>query len=148
MPKHSETRILPYTPQQLFDLVAGIDRYPEFLPWCKGARILELHDNIIIADLIIGYKMFQEKFTSEVMLHEPSAIEVIYKSGPLAHLSNKWKFKPSGNGSCELSFEVDFDFQSSLLKAAMGMFFDKAILKMVAAFEVRAEELYGPKNNQ
>ncbi|HEU0118760.1 MAG TPA: type II toxin-antitoxin system RatA family toxin [Alphaproteobacteria bacterium] len=142
MPQHSETRFLPYTPQQLFDLVADIGRYPEFLPWCKGARILKRDGDVVTADLIIGYKMFQEKFKSEVTLDVPRKIAVRYLSGPLAHLTNEWGFKPSGKG-CDLSFHVDFDFHSSILGAAMEMFFDKAILKMVAAFEERAKELYG-----
>lgn len=143
MPHHQEKRVLSYTPDQLFDLVAGIERYPEFLPWCKAARILERSDNIVTADLIIGYKMFQEKFTSVVTLDRPHSISVQYKSGPLAHLSNQWGFKPVGKNACELSFHVDFDFRSSLLRSAMEMFFDKALLKMVAAFEERAKALYG-----
>src|SRR5262249_46581558 len=141
MPRHSETRILPYMPAQLFDLVAGVDRYPEFLPWCKAARILEHNEGMIKADLIIGYKMFQEKFTSVVTLDRPKAISVQYMSGPLSRLSNEWHFAPSGKNGCALSFEVDFDFQSPLLRAAMEMFFNKALRKMVAAFEERAREL-------
>ena len=140
--RHSETRFLPYTPEQLFDLVAGIERYPEFLPWCKGARILERNEDAIKADLIIGYKMFQEKFTSFVTLNRPKAISVQYMSGPLSRLTNEWQFAPA-KGGCELSFQVDFDFQSPLLRAAMEMFFDKALRKMVMAFEERAGELYG-----
>lgn len=143
MPSHSEKRLLPYKPEQLFDLVAAIEKYPEFLPWCKAARILEHTDNIVTADLIIGYKMFQEKFTSVVTLNRPEAITVDYKSGPLAHLTNQWGFKAVGAGKCELAFHVDFDFRSGLLRSAMEMFFDKAIVKMVAAFEARAQELYG-----
>jgi coenzyme Q-binding protein COQ10 len=146
MPKHSETCILPYRPEQLFDLVAGVERYPEFLPWCKGARILERHDGEIKADLIIGYKMFREKFTSVVTLDRPRRISVKYMSGPLAHLTNEWTFTPAGKDGCALGFEVDFDFRSSLLRAAMEMFFDKALRKMVAAFEERAKELYGEKD--
>ena len=141
MPKHSEKRILPYTPGQLFDLVAAVDRYPEFLPWCKAARILRRDEDGLTADLVIGYKIFTEKFRSEVALKRPSAIEVRYLSGPLSHLQNRWEFRPKGGG-CELSFDVDFDFRSSLLGAAMEMFFDKAILKMVGAFEARAAALY------
>ncbi len=141
MPRHHETRILPYTHEQLFDLVASVDRYPEFLPWCRGARILERHEGEIKADLIIGYKMFQEKFTSVVTLDRPRAISVKYMSGPLSHLSNEWGFKPV-KGGCEISFKVDFDFRSPLLRAAMEMFFDKALSKMVTAFEARAQELY------
>jgi coenzyme Q-binding protein COQ10 len=115
-------------------LVASVERYPEFLPWCKAARILKRDEHEMTADLIIGYKIFTEKFRSE---------EVRYLSGPLSHLRNRWEFKPMGKNACELFFEVDFDFQSLLLGAAMNMFFDKAILKMVAAFEARAAELYG-----
>jgi len=143
MPQHNEKRILPYTPEQLFDLVAGIEYYPEFLPWCKAARILERTDKAVTADLIIGYKMFQEKFTSLVTLKRPHMISVQYKSGPLAHLSNQWVFKPAGGAGCELSFAVDFDFRSPLLRGAMQLFFDKALIKMVQAFEVRAKKLYG-----
>lgn len=145
MPRHHENRVLPYKPEQLFDLVAAVDRYPEFLPWCKGVRILERNEGEIKADLIIGYKMFQEKFTSEVLLNRPHAILVKYMSGPLSRLANEWHFKPDGKGGCALSFQVDFDFRSPLLKAAMEMFFDKALTKMVAAFEARAQELYGNK---
>jgi coenzyme Q-binding protein COQ10 len=143
MPQHKETRILPYKPDQLFDLVADVGRYPEFLPWCKGARVLARSETSITADLIIGYKMFQEKFTSVVALDRPRAISVRYMSGPLSHLSNQWEFSPDRQGGCKLSFYVDFDFRSSLLKSAMEMFFDKALRKMVAAFEERARELYG-----
>jgi coenzyme Q-binding protein COQ10 len=143
MPQHQETRFLPYSAAQMFDLVAAIDRYPEFLPWCKEARILSSNSNIVIADLIIGYKLFQEKFTSEVTLDRPRSIGVHYRSGPLSHLSNAWEFKPKGRKGCEISFHVDFDFRSPLLRAAMGVFFDKALSKMVAAFEARADELYG-----
>lgn len=145
MPQHKETRLLPYTPDQLFDLVASVERYPDFLPWCKGARILERTDSLILADLIIGYKMFQEKFTSEVRLDRPHSIGVTYRSGPLSHLTNQWTFRPAAGGHCEISFHVDFDFRSSLLRVAMESFFDKALLKMVAAFEARAEQLYGPR---
>ena len=142
MPKHSEKRVLPYTAVQLFDLVADIGRYPEFLPWCKAARILETSDSLIKADLIIGYKMFQEKFTSLVTLKRPTLVSVEYISGPLAHLTNRWEFCEVGE-QCELSFHVDFDFTSPLLRSVMEMFFDKALLKMMGAFELRAQQLYG-----
>jgi len=146
MPQHKETRVLPYTPQQLFDLVADVQRYPEFLPWCKAARVTKRTDRMITADLIIGYKMFNEKFTSEVMLDAPHSISVRYMSGPLSHLHNQWEFKPV-KGGCELIFHVDFDFHSSLLRSAMELFFDKALLKMVTAFEKRAGELYDRSAN-
>ena len=142
MPRHQEKRILPYTPQQMFDLVAGVEHYPEFLPWCRGARIKERKGNTITADLIIGYKVFQEKFTSVVTLDRPSKISVEYVSGPLSRLANEWEFRASGKG-CEVSFHVDFDFHSPFLSSVMEIFFDKALSKMVAAFEARAAQIYG-----
>ena len=145
MPQHQETRFLPYSAEQIFDLVADIESSPAFLPWCKTARILSRGKGVIIADLVIGYKIFQEKFTSEVRLDRPCAIAVSYRSGPLSHLSNVWQFKPKGRKGCEVSFQVDFDFHSPLLRAAMNVFFDKALSKMVEAFEKRASALYGER---
>jgi len=139
---HDETRFLPYSPGQLFDLVADVERYPEFLPWCKGARVLTRAGDTVTADLVIGYKMFRETFTSEVTLDRPRAISVAYRSGPLAHLTNAWQFAPAPGG-CDLSFHVTFDFRSRLLSAAMEPFFDKALSRMAEAFEKRAQELYG-----
>ena len=127
----------------MFDLVADIERYPAFLPWCKDARILSRDQGVVLADLVIGYQFFHEKFTSEVTLDRPRAIGVHYRSGPLSHLSNAWEFAPKGRKGCEVSFHVDFDFHSPLLRAAMSVFFDKALSKMVSAFEARAKALYG-----
>src|ERR1700688_4811277 len=104
MPIHAEHRRLSYTPEQLFDLVADIERYPEFLPWCKGARVLNRDADTMTADLIIGYKMVQQKFTSVVALDRPRTISVKYLSGPLAHLKNRWEFRPAGDGGCDLFF--------------------------------------------
>jgi coenzyme Q-binding protein COQ10 len=143
MPQHQETRLLPYSADQMFDLVAGIECYPEFLPWCKDARIKSGDKNGVVADLIIGAGLFHEKFTSHVTFDRPRAITVRYCSGPLSHLSNAWCFKSKGSKSCEISFAVDFDFRSPILRAAMTVLFDKAFKKMVAAFEARAKELYG-----
>jgi coenzyme Q-binding protein COQ10 len=144
MPEHKETRRLSFRPEQLFDLVADIERYPEFLPWCLGARILTREGNAVTADLIIGYKMFREKFTSHVTLDRPRAITVAYHSGPLAHLTNQWEFTPAGKG-CDLSFHVAFDFHSRMLASVMEPFFDKAMGRMAEAFEKRAGELYGAR---
>jgi coenzyme Q-binding protein COQ10 len=143
MPKHKEIRTLPYSAEQMFDLVADIENYPHFLPWCKSARLLSRSSKTVHADLVIGYKFFQEKFTSEVTLDRPHAIMVNYRSGPLSHLSNEWKFKAKGKKGCQLTFSVDFDFHSPFLRAAMNVFFDKALTRMVAAFEKRAQDLYG-----
>ena len=145
MPKHQEKRALPFKPEQLYDLVADIARYPEFLPWCKGARIIKREGNVVTADLIIGYKMLREKFTSHVLLDPPRRISVEYLSGPLSNLKNEWGFQPNTRGGCDLSFDVDFDFRSKVLGGMMEMFFEKAISKMAEAFEKRAQELYGSK---
>jgi len=143
MPKHEEMRSLPYSAKQMFDLVAEIEKYPDFLPWCKRAEILSREGKRVVADLVIGYKIFQEKFTSEVVLNRPHSIIVHYRSGPLSHLSNSWEFKSLGQKKCELSFQLDFDFHSTFLRTTMNLFFEKALSKMVACFEVRAKELYG-----
>jgi coenzyme Q-binding protein COQ10 len=145
MPKHEETRLLPYRPEQLFDLVADIARYPEFLPWCKSARIVKRDGDLVTADLVIGYKMLRERFTSAVTLAPPQRISVAYLSGPLAHLRNEWQFRPAPKGGCALHFHVDFDFRSRLLGGMMELFFEKALSKMATAFEARAGELYGPR---
>src|SRR5216683_3065731 len=98
MPTHAEQRILPYTPEQLFALVADIERYPEFLPWCVGARIRERKPDLIVADLIIGFRMFRERFTSRVALDPPGRIDVSYTEGPFRYLNNHWVFDPVAGG--------------------------------------------------
>lgn len=142
MPTHAETRVLPYTPDQLFDLVADIERYPEFLPWCLAARIRSRSEEIVVADLVIGFKMFRERFTSRVTLDRPGQIGVEYVEGPLRYLNNEWRFLPHSHG-CELDFSVDFEFRSKVLQSVIGALFDQAFQRMVAAFEIRAEALYG-----
>jgi coenzyme Q-binding protein COQ10 len=142
MPEHHETRVLPYSPAELFDLVADVEHYPDFLPWCKAARVVEPGDKKIIADLVIGYKLLTEKFRSEVALDRPRSITVKYLSGPLSHLTNQWEFKPKGINACTLSFHVSFDFHNPLLRSAMQLFFDKALVKMMQAFEERAAQLH------
>lgn len=147
MPTHAEKRILPYTPEQLYALVADVERYPEFLPWCLSCRIThqEPKDNIIYADLIIGYKMIREKFGSKVVLIEPDTIRVEYLHGPMKYLSNKWEFLPHESGGCLLDFYVDFEFRNPLLQKMMGAFFNEIVRRMVSAFETRAQDLYGLK---
>ncbi len=143
MPTHAEKRFLPYTPDQLFDLVIGIDRYPEFLPWCLGCRIRRREgDDLVVADMIIGFKMFRETFTSRVRSERPDLIHVSYEDGPFKYLNNHWKFIPAEGGT-EIDFYVDFEFRSRVLQAAIGAVFNEAVKKMIAAFEKRAHELYG-----
>ncbi len=143
MPTHAEKRKLPYTPEQLFDLVAAVDLYPQFLPWCLASRITKRDGNVFYADLIIGYKMVREKFGSKVTALRPDHIHVEYLSGPMKYLSNHWRFLPEKDGSCTIDFYVDFEFKNIVLQNLMGVFFDKAVSKMVQAFEDRAKDLYG-----
>jgi coenzyme Q-binding protein COQ10 len=145
MPTHAEQRVLPYTQDQLFDLVADIERYPEFLPWCAGARIRKrLPDGTLEADLIIGFKMFRERFTSIVKPDRANnRIDVSYLEGPFRYLNNHWKFHTEGENCTRVDFFVDFEFRSALLQKVIGVLFNEAVRRMVAAFESRARQLYG-----
>ena len=142
MPTHAEHRVLPYSAEQLFDLVADIERYPEFLPWCIGARIKEKQPDLIVADLIIGFKVFRERFTSRVVLDPPRKIDVTYAEGPFRYLDNHWTFTPVPKG-CRIDFFVDFEFKSRLMQKVIEVLFSEAVRRMVGAFEKRARDLYG-----
>ena len=142
MPTHAERKVLRYTPEQMFDLVADVRRYPEFLPWCAGARVLSRTESELIADLTIGFKMFRETFRSRVTLESPHHIHVTYENGPFRYLNNHWRFNPAPQG-CEVDFFVDFEFKSRLLQLAIGVVFNEAVRLMVRAFERRAMALYG-----
>jgi coenzyme Q-binding protein COQ10 len=144
MPTHAEKRLLPHTPEQMFDLVADIERYPEFLPWCVGLRVRKREGNVVLADMMIGFKMLRERFTSRVILdRERLRIDVAYAEGPFKYLNNHWIFEPT-SGGCEIDFFVDFEFHSRILQKAMGVVFNEAVGLMVHAFEKRAREIYGP----
>lgn len=142
MPTHAEKKILRHTPEQMFDLVADVRRYPEFLPWCVGARILSRDEQLLVADLTIGFKMFRETFRSRVGLERPGHIHVTYETGPFRYLNNHWRFSPVPQG-CEVDFFVDFEFRSRILQMAIGVVFNEAVRLMVRAFERRAMALYG-----
>ncbi len=144
MPIHKEKRLLPYSAQQLYDLVIDIERYPEFLPWCLGARVRTRREELIVADLIIGFKVFRERFTSRVMPNAAEQrIDVTYAEGPFKYLENHWVFEEHPQG-CEIDFYVDFEFRSKLLQKVIETLFHEAVRRMVAAFETRARDLYGP----
>ncbi|UCH73007.1 MAG: type II toxin-antitoxin system RatA family toxin [Rhodospirillales bacterium] len=144
MATHAERRVLPYRPDQMFDLVARVDRYPEFLPWCLGARIRSRQENVIVADLIIGFRGIRERFTSRVLLDRSQMrIDVAYLDGPFRYLNNHWIFNARPNDACEIDFFVDFEFRSRILQRIMGLLFNEAIRRMVSAFEARAADLYG-----
>ena len=143
MPTHAEKRVLPHTPDQMFDLVADVDRYPEFLPWCIGSRVRRRRGNTIVADLVIGFKMIRERFTSEVKLApEDKRIDVRYLEGPFKYLNNTWVFYEHEKG-CMVDFYVDFEFRTRFLQRMMEPLFNEAVRRMVKAFEARADQLYG-----
>lgn len=143
MPTHAERKRLPYSPQQLFDLVADIERYPEFLPWCVGSRVREKKGNTIVGDLLIGYRMVRERFTSKIVLDRPRHIDVSYSEGPFRYLTNHWEFVPEKDGGCTIDFYVDFEFRSRVLQKIIEVLFNEAVKRMVGAFEARARKLYG-----
>jgi coenzyme Q-binding protein COQ10 len=141
---HTETRVLPYTVDQMFDLVADVARYPEFLPWCVGARIREQTDEMLLADLMIGFKMVRERFSSKVWLDRSARrIDVEYINGPFRTLQNHWTFVPTAQGGCRIEFFLEFEFSSLVLQKLIGMLFHEAVRRMVTAFETRAKQLYG-----
>ena len=149
MPTHAEKRILPYTPDQLFDLVADVERYPEFLPWAVACRIRKREGDVFFADLVIGFKMVRERFTSRVALDRAAKrIDVSYSEGPFKYLNNHWIFSPAPEGGTEIDFYVDFEFRSKLLQGIMGALFNEAVKLMVGAFEKRAGDLYGQSGRQ
>lgn len=146
MPTHAEQRVLPYQPMQLFELVADVEKYPQFLPWCLAARVRTRREDEVVADLIIGFKMIRERFTSRVRLNPPARrIDVSYQEGPIKYLQNHWVFLPHDQG-CMIDFYIDFEFHSRLLQSVMQPLFNEAVKRMVRAFESRAESLYGPPN--
>lgn len=142
MPTHAEQRTLPYTADQLYGLVADIERYPEFLPWCVAVRMKKDTETLKEADLVIGFRMFRETFTSRVDLEPGKRIDVTYLSGPLKYLNNHWRFFPVDEG-CIIDFYVDFEFKNRLFQSLVGALFNEAVSRMVRAFEARAHELYG-----
>lgn len=142
MPKHSETRRLPYTPEQMFDLVADVKHYPEFLPWVSAMRVRQDSDTATLADMIVGFKGLRETFTSKVEKERPSRIHVEYIDGPLKYLHNDWRFRPDGEG-CAVDFVVDFAFKNRVFEMLAGQVFGMALRKMIGAFEERAAQLYG-----
>ena len=143
MTVHAERRVIRHSPQELYDLVADVRSYPQFLPWCLAARIRHADRYMLAADLIIGFQMFRERFTSHVDLNpEQLEIDVKYAEGPFKYLTNKWRFLPHPEG-CEIDFYVDFEFNSRLLQSVIETLFTEAVRRMVMAFEGRADDLYG-----
>ncbi|WP_010163814.1 type II toxin-antitoxin system RatA family toxin [Sphingomonas sp. PAMC 26617] len=142
MPRHSETRHLPYTPEQMFDMVADVGRYPEFLPWVSQIRVRSRSETQLVADMIVGFKGLRETFTSKVEMVRPDRIHVDYLDGPLKYLRNEWLFRPEPQG-CAVDFTVDFAFKNRVFEMLAGQVFGTALRKMIGAFEDRAKVLYG-----
>ncbi len=147
MPGIREVRRLPYTAEQMFDLVADVGRYAEFLPWVVATRIKSDSEAEMVADMLVGFKALREKFTSKVLKQRHEEIEVMYLDGPLKDLDNTWRFKDLPEGGCEVDFCVEFAFRNRVFEALAGQYFDRAFRKMVGAFEARAEQLYGSNNS-
>jgi coenzyme Q-binding protein COQ10 len=149
MPTHSETRALPYSAQQMYDLVADVASYPKFLPWCAAARVRSVTPRgdceVMQADLVISFKVFREQFGSRVTLCPgQKKIDTEYIDGPFKHMKSNWSFADTQTG-CEVSFHVDFEFRNAILQKVIGLVFNEAMQRIVRAFEMRARELYSTR---
>ena len=142
MPRHHEVRRMPYTAAQMFDLVADVGRYAEFLPWVSAIRVRSDTPAELVADMIVGFKGLRETFTSKVEKERPARVHVDYLDGPLKYLRNDWQFRDV-DGGCEVTFDVDFAFKNRLFERLAGQVFHAALRRMIGAFETRAAQLYG-----
>lgn len=147
MPGIRETRRLPYSTEQMFDLVADVGRYAEFLPWVIATRVRSDTETELVADMVVGFKSLRESFTSRVTKARPREIAVHYLDGPLSDLDNVWTFRAVDDHTCEIDFLVEFTFKNRLFEKIAGQYFDRAFRKMVEAFETRAAQLYGSSNS-
>lgn len=144
MLRHIEQKHLPYTPEQMFDLVADVGRYQEFAPWCIASRVSRREsERVFYADLVVGYKMLRERFSSRVLLDRPDEISIEYLKGPLKNLRNHWRFIRQPDNSCLIDFAVEFEFHNVALQTLANMFFNEVVKRMVGAFEARARQIYG-----
>lgn len=146
MPRHEETRDLPFAANDLFDLVADVKSYPDFLPWCRNARLYRQREDGFMADLVIGFKIYKETFTSRVRLDRPRHIHVDYIRGPLRYLKNDWWFEEQVDGRTNVHFIVDFEFKNPVFQRLVGLLFEEAVSHMVSAFEERARKVL-PRND-
>ena len=138
---------MPYSPEQMFDLVADVGSYPAFLPLCESLAVRTRKERegktVLVAEMVVGYKAIRETFTTQVFLNPPEkVIETKYLDGPFRYLSNRWTFTPAPNGGCVIGFFIDYEFKSRVLSALMGAMFDRAFRKFAEAFEKRAGTIY------
>jgi len=152
MPTHGETRVMPHSARQMYDLVADVLRYPEFIPWIAAARIRSVVPHAdgtqkMEADLVVSFKVFREKFGSRVLLDDPNlTLNIEYLDGPFKYMRSRWAFadlEVEAGGGCEVSFFVDFEFRNAVLQKVIGVVFHEAMQRIVRAFEERAKVLYG-----
>ena len=141
---HREQKLLPWTADQLYNLVADVGRYPEFLPWCVAARVTRRDGNVFWADLVIGFRLIRESYTSRVTLVPGREIHTAYTSGPFRRMEGCWRFDPRDDGGCLVEFAIDFEFNSRLLQRTIGVLYLEAARRLVRSFEDRARDLYGP----
>jgi coenzyme Q-binding protein COQ10 len=151
MPQFSSTRRVRHAASEMFDLVADVERYPEFVPLCRALKVRRRSTNeagveTLTADMTVAYKLVRENFTSRVVLDRPKlTIQVAYLEGPFSHLDNRWRFRPAGEDACDVEFFIDYEFKSRMLGLLMGSMFDAAFRRFAAAFEQRADVVYGKK---
>jgi coenzyme Q-binding protein COQ10 len=147
MPHHHERMSLPYSAEQMYDLVTDVRRYPEFLPWVTGVRVRSDDETEMLADMIVGFKTLRETFSSRVIKQPSNSVTVDYLDGPMRHLHNQWLFEGTENGGCTIDFTVDFSFHNRIFEALAGVYFGTAIAKMTDAFVKRADRIYGSVGN-
>jgi coenzyme Q-binding protein COQ10 len=149
MPTFSSKRRVNHSASQMFDLVADVERYPEFVPLCQSLRIRQRTPQadgteIVVADMTVSFKLVKESFTSRVTLDRAKLqIRVEYLRGPFSNLENRWTFEPRGEGACDVTFYLAYEFKSRMLALLMGSMFDAAFRRFAAAFEKRADAIYG-----
>ncbi len=146
MPTHAEKRIIPYTAEQIFQLVADVEQYPDFLPWAISSKVLSRSEDRFIAEVTVGYKFIQDSYRSEVILSPYNRIDVNYIEGPFRYLNNHWAFEEISASSVAIDFYIDFEFRSSILQHVIQPIFSEAVKMMINAFEKRAQDLYPQKN--
>ena len=149
MPRFSSRRRVRHTAPQMFDLVADVERYPEFVPLCKSLKVrqrtpTEDGTEVIVADMTVSFKLVRETFTSRVTLDRPNLkIMVEYLRGPFSSLENRWTFEPKSGTECDVGFFITYEFKSRMLAMLMGTMFDAAFQRFAGAFEKRADAIYG-----
>lgn len=142
MPAYQQTRIVPFSAEQMYQLVVDITSYPDFIPWISHAYVYQKKESSLLADLVIGYKLLSLSYTSHVTYHPPHRIQVEYVKGPLQHLENSWEFKSISETQCEINFKIQFEFAHPLLKRMMENMFHEAVHTIVSSFEKRAHQIY------